>query len=135
MRNVFVMLLICFAYACSNNKAVPDHVLRPEKFQKILADIFLADALSTERSFKDTALKIKDENAAYFLKVFEQYGVTKNEFMRSYNYYLSRPDLLRPITDSISAVLERENAKLTTDTVKPKQDGNNSPKARIGNGN
>lgn len=135
MRNVFVMLLICFAAACSNNKTVPDHVLKPEKFQKILADVFLADALSTERSFKDTALKIKDENAAYFLKVFEQYGVTKNEFMRSYNYYLSRPDLLRPITDSISAVLERENTKLTTDTVKPKQDGNNSPKARIGNGN
>ena len=135
MRNVFVMMLIFAAAACSNGKTVPDHVLKPEKFQKILTDVFLADALNTERSFKDTALKIKDTNAAYFLKIFEQYGVTKNEFMRSYNYYLSRPDLLRPITDSISAVLERENTKITTDTVKPKQDGNNSPKARIGNGN
>lgn len=135
MREMLLLLYVLVLVACSETKKPPPNVLGPEKFQKVLTDVMLADALSTERSFKDTSLKIKDANAAYFLKVFEIHGVTKNEFMRSYNFYLSRPDLLRVISDSVSAVLSRENLQLTTDTVKPKPNGNNSPKIRIRDGN
>lgn len=134
MRVMIVLLLLVLA-ACSETKKTPENILAPEKFQKVLTDVMLADALSTERSFKDTSLKIKNINAAYFLKIFEIHGTTKNEFMRSYNFYLSRPDFLRVISDSVSAVLNRENLQLTTDTVKPKPNGNNSPKIRIGDGN
>jgi Domain of unknown function (DUF4296) len=135
MREMLLLLYVSCVVACSETKKPPANVLGPEKFQKILTDVILADALSTERSFKDTSLKIKDANAVYFLKIFELHGVTKNEFMRSYNFYLSRPDLLRVISDSVSAVLNRENLQLTTDTVKPRPNGSNSPKIRIGNGN
>lgn len=132
---LMILLLLLVLLGCSETKKTPENILGPEKFQKVLTDVMLADALSTERSFKDTALKIKDANAAYFLKIFEIHGTNKNEFMRSYNFYLSRPDFLRVISDSVSAVLNRENNQLTTDTVKPKPNGNNSPKIRIGNGN
>jgi Domain of unknown function (DUF4296) len=135
MREMLLLLCVFGMVACSDTKKPPANIIGPEKFQKILADVILADALSVERSFKDTSLKIKDANAAYFLKIFELHGVTKNEFMRSYNFYLSRPDLLRVISDSVSSVLNRENLQLTTDTVKPRPNGNNSPKIRIGNGN
>lgn len=135
MRATLILLLVIALAACSETKKTPENVLDPEKFQKVLTDVMLADALSTERSFKDTSLKIKDVNAAYFLKIFELHGTTKNEFMRSYNFYLSRPDFLRVISDSVSAVLNRENQQLTTDTLKPKPNGNNSPKIRIGDGN
>jgi Domain of unknown function (DUF4296) len=135
MREMLLLLCVFGMVACSDTKKPPANIIGPEKFQKILADVILADALSVERSFKDTSLKIKDANATYFLKIFELHGVTKNEFMRSYNFYLSRPDLLRVISDSVSSVLNRENLQLTTDTVKPRPNGNNSPKIRIGNGN
>jgi Domain of unknown function (DUF4296) len=135
MRWSLVVIWLFCLIACSESKKTPENVLSPKKFQAVLTDVLLADALSTERSFKDTGLKIKDANAAYFLKIFEVHGITKNEFMRSYNFYLSRPDLLRVISDSVSAVLNRENLKLTTDTVKPKPNGNNSPKIRIRDGN
>jgi hypothetical protein len=132
---LMILLLLLVLLGCSETKKTPENILGPEKFQEVLTDVMLADALSTERSFKDTALKIKDANAAYFLKIFEIHGTNKNEFMRSYNFYLSRPDFLRVISDSVSAALNRENNQLTTDTVKPKPNGNNSPKIRIGNGN
>ena len=137
MRGMLILLIILAFCACSETKKTPENILEAERFQKVLKDVMLADALSTERSFKDTSLKIKDANAAYFLKIFEIHGTTKNEFMRSYNFYLSRPDLLRVISDSVSAVLTRENQQLTTDTLKPKPkpNGNNSPKIRIGDGN
>jgi hypothetical protein len=135
MKGLLLTILVFSLIACSESKKTPENVLKPEKFQKVLTDVLLADALSTERSFKDTSVKIKDVNAAYFLKIFEIHGTTKNEFMRSYNFYLSRPDLLRVISDSVSAVLNRENLRITTDTVKPKPNGNNSPKIRIRDGN
>jgi Domain of unknown function (DUF4296) len=135
MREMLLVLCVFGIVACSETKKPPANVLAPEKFQKVLTDVMLADALSTERSIRDTSLKIKNTNAAYFLKIFEIHGTTKNEFMRSYNFYLSRPDLFRVISDSVSAVLNRENLQLTTDTVKPKPNGNNSPKIRIGDGN
>lgn len=134
MRQILLLLCVVGIVACSQTKTTPANILKPDKFQKVLTDVLLADALSTERSFKDTSVKIKDANASYFLKVFEMHRTTKNEFMRSYNFYLSRPDLLRVISDSVSAVLNRENLRLTTDTVKPKPNGNNSPKIRIRDG-
>ena len=121
--------------ACSDKRRIPSTIMHPEKFQAILTDVLLADALSLERSFKDTAIRITDENAKYFLKVFELHAVSKNEFMKSYNFYLQRPDLLKVITDSIAATLDRRNLQLTTDTIKPKPNGDNLKKTgiRIGN--
>ena len=121
--------------ACSDNRRIPSTIIQPEKFEAILTDVLLADALTLERSFKDTAVKISDENAAYFLKVFQLHGVSKNEFMKSYNFYLQRPDLLKIITDSVSSTLDKRNLQLSIDTAKPKPNGDNLKKTgiRIGN--
>lgn len=136
MRKILLFVgIVYLSLSCSNKRGIPPTVMQPPEFQNVLTDILLADGLSTERSYKDTLVKITDANASYFLKVFELHGVSKNEFMRSYNFYLQRPDLLRIITDSISAVLNRRNTQLSTDTVKPKPNGNYSKKTRIGNGN
>ena len=136
MRKIaFIGFALLLLTACSDNRRIPSSIIQPEKFEAILTDVLLADALTLERSFKDTAVKITDQNAAYFLKVFELHGVSKNEFMKSYNFYLQRPDLLRVITDSISSVLNQRNLQLSIDTSKPKPNGNNFKKTGAGNGN
>lgn len=126
---------LIFIFSCSENSRVPQNVLTPQKFEAVFKDIVIADALNTERSYKDTAVKIPNDNASYFLKVYELHGVTKNQFMVSYNYYLSRPDLLKVITDSVSAQLTRKSEKLSADTSKPKPNGYNIKKAGAGTGN
>ncbi len=135
LKQAVIGVLIVLLYACSGKGKVPSNVLDEQKFQAVFKDIVIADALSTEKSFKDTAVKIPDANAAYFLKVFEMHGVTKNQFMVSYNYYLSRPDLLKVITDSVSAQLSRKSERLSADTTKPKPNGHNIKKAGAGTGN
>lgn len=136
MRKCVVMgYALLLLSACSDNRKIPSSIMQPEKFQAILTDVLLADALSLERSFKDTAIKITDENAKYFLKVFQLHNVSKNEFMKSYNFYLQRPDLLKTITDSISSTLDKRNLQLSIDTSKPKPNGNNLKKTGTGNGN
>lgn len=136
MRKCIVMgYALLLLSACSDNRKIPSSIMQPEKFQAILTDVLLADALSLERSFKDTAIIITDENAKYFLKVFQLHNVSKNEFMKSYNFYLQRPDLLKTITDSISSTLDKRNLQLSIDTSKPKPNGNNLKKTGTGNGN
>lgn len=132
---VLIGWMLILLTACSDNRRIPSAILPPEKFQAILTDVLLADALTLERSFKDSSVKISDENAAYFLKVFQLHGVSKNEFMKSYNFYLQRPDLLKIITDSVSSALDKRNLQLSIDTAKSKPNGDNLKKTgiRIGN--
>lgn len=132
---VLIGSMLLMLMACSDNRRIPPSIMQLEKFQAVLTDVLLADGLSLERSFKDTAIKITDENAKYFLKVFELHAVSKNDFMKSYNFYLQRPDLLKIITDSISSILNRRNLQLSIDTSKPKPNGNNFKKTGAGNGN
>jgi Domain of unknown function (DUF4296) len=132
---VLIGWLLLLLTACADNRRIPSTIMPPEKFQAVLTDVLLADGLTLERSFKDTAVKISDENAAYFLKVFQLHGVSKNDFMKSYNFYLQRPDLLKIITDSVSSTLDKRNLQLSIDTAKPKPNGNNFKKTGIGNGN
>lgn len=135
VRRSLIFISFFFLYACTGKGKVPENVIEKNKFEAILKDVIIADALSTERSFKDTAVKIPVANAAYFLKVFEIHGVTKNQFMVSYNYYLSRPDLLKVMTDSISAQLSRTSERISADTTKPKPNGYNIQKTGAGTGN
>ncbi len=134
LKNLLYCTLVVIMFSCSEKNKVPDNVLTPQKFEAVFKDIVIADALNTERSFKDTAVKIPADNASYFLKVYEMHGVTKNQFMVSYNYYLSRPDLLKVITDSVSAQLTRKSEKLSADTSKPKPNGYNIKKTGTGTG-
>lgn len=127
---LFLFCFSLFAGSCSDKKKIPNGVLPPEKMQVVLTDILIADALNSERIVKDSTLKWPNENASGFLKVFQLHHTTKNEFNRSYNFYLKRPDLFKVITDSVSSVINRKNLALTTftDTIKNKFNGNNFKK-------
>jgi hypothetical protein len=123
--------MVFFAGSCSDKNKLPAGILPPEKMQTVLTDILIVDGLNNERITRDTALKLPVENAAYFLKVFQLHHITRNEFNRSYNYYLKRPDLFKVISDSVSAVISRRNTELTksvTDSIKSRPNDNNLKK-------
>ena len=117
---------VIFTVSCSEKNKIPDGILSPVKMQAVLTDILVADVLNNERILKDSALKLPAENASYFLKVFQLHNTTKNEFNRSYHFYLKRSDLLKVITDSIASVVNQRNQDLTkrTDTIKNRPHGN-----------
>ncbi len=121
---MFIVALI-FCISCSDKNKIPEGIMKPPEMQAIITDMLIADAMNGERVIKDTALKLPVENASWFLKVFHLHQTTRNEFNRSYSFYLKRPDLLKVITDSASAVINRKNIQLTaiTDTIKKKPNG------------
>lgn len=135
-----ILLQVCilmFAFSCSDNKKIPDHILKPEKMEAVLADVMMADALNQERIISDSLLYLPRENVSYFKKIFQLHAVTKEEFEKSIQFYTKRPDLMRPIIDSVSAVVSRKNTLLEakkdsltskSDTIKSKLNGRNFKK-------
>jgi len=126
---MFIGVLI-FCISCSDKNKIPEGIMKPQKMHAVLIDILIADAMNGERVIKDTTLKLPVENASYFLNVFQLHQTTRNEFNRSYSFYLKRPDLLKVITDSASAIINRRNTQLTVipDTIKKKPNGYNLKK-------
>ena len=135
-----ILLQVCIlliALSCSDNKKIPDHILKPEKMEAVLADVMMADALNQERIIRDSLLYLSKENVSYFKKIFQLHAVTKEEFEKSIQFYTKRPDLMRAIIDSVSAVVSRKNKLLEakkdsvttkSDTLKSKLNGRNFKK-------
>lgn len=121
---------LIFVISCSDKNNIPEGVLSPRKMQAVLTDILVTDVLNNDRILKDTSLKLPVENASYFLKIFQLHNTTRNEFSRSYNFYLKRPDLLKVITDSVSSDINRrnQNSNKETDSLKSRPNGNNLKK-------
>lgn len=127
---IFIYCSIIFIISCSDKNNIPEGVLSPKKMQAVLTDILVADVLNNDRILKDSALKLPAENASYFLRIFQLHNTTRNEFNRSYNFYLKRPDLLKVITDSVSSDISRRNQNLNKepDSLKSRPNGNNLKK-------
>lgn len=71
--------------------------------QLVLWDYIRADVYSNDFVKKDTVNKINDtlENIRLQNKVFSFYKITREEFYKSYNYYIDHPEIMDPLMDSM----------------------------------
>lgn len=124
-----------FLFSCSGKNKVPSNLIQPRQMQKIMMDLLIVDAVNTQRSLNDTSFKLKEYNVASLLRVLENYKISRELFYKSYDYYLSNPAILKPITDSLVAEANRRSADAYADTTKNNFHGGNiqNPKQRLGN--
>lgn len=110
----FTGCLIIFLAACTDNKKIPSDVIAQPQMEKILWDMIQSDQyVSTYIMTKEDSLPDKNEKAIIFYqKVFDLHGISKEEFSKSYQFYLGRPDLLKVMFDSISARAERSRPEI-----------------------
>lgn len=107
MRRLIIVVLI-FCSACTRNDKIPDGIIGKEKMESILWDMIQADRFSTQFLVKDSAkLDVKKETFILYEQVFQINKVTKDEFVKSYKYYLSRPDITRVLFDSLATRANR----------------------------
>lgn len=109
-----LFLLIAGAVACTNRNSIPSDVMNQDKMESVMWDMIQADRFSSQFLERDSAAKkdIKTENLKLYERVFQLHKISRDEFIRSFNFYLSRPDLNKVIFDSMSARAERRRAEL-----------------------
>lgn len=103
------LLAFILLTGCSYHKKIPPGVIPKDKMEKILWDMVQADRFASGYILtkKDPFDKKKDEAALFYERVFSLHGITREEFVKSYKYYLGRPDITKILFDSITVQAER----------------------------
>jgi len=100
MRFFSIFILTTLFFSCSKNK-IPDGILKPEKMQAVYWDILQADIFTDEYIVKDTSKNLKTENIALQARIFKKHGIDRQQFYRSYEYYLDHTDLMKDMIDTM----------------------------------
>ena len=95
-----VLCLILFL-SCSE-KPRPAAYLSQTRMREIMWDMIRADQYVSDYLLKDSSKNRLNESVKLYDEIFRLHHVTKKQFSKSYNYYTSRPDLFRPIIDSLA---------------------------------
>lgn len=98
MKLIYFFLGTMLLYAC---KANPKGILSAEKMERILWDLTKADAFTQEFIVKDTSADLVKENLKLQQKIFAKNNTDRKTFYKSYEFYLSHEELLKPLLDSI----------------------------------
>lgn len=107
MRKLLVVCTFISLLASCKKKSVPDGIIEPEKMQAVFWDYIRADVYSRDFVKKEPRNNDTLENIKLQKRIFNYYHISREEFERSYDYYLNHPDLMNVLMDSINAKQNR----------------------------
>jgi len=121
MRTLFpVFLLFLILVSCTGRKRIPKGVLPPDKMEKVLYDVLLAEGYAESYLYADTTQTKEDWVIKEMDKVLAIHKVSQETFMKSYDFYKSRPDMLKVIADTMNAKSQRNREKIYDRTYRKK---------------
>ncbi len=104
-RGIFagcIAVILLAGIGCSDKNRVPSGILPREKMENVLWDMIQADQYSALYLAKDSAhINTKIENLRLYEQVFRLHQVSREEFRKSYQYYLDHPSLNQILLDSL----------------------------------
>jgi hypothetical protein len=107
MTRVIACLLVGVLLAvssCSDKNSVPAGVLPHAKMEAVMWDVIQSEQYSASYLAKDSAhINLKLENLKLYDEVFRLHQVSREEFRKSYQYYMGRADLAQVLFDSLLA--------------------------------
>ena len=114
MRWITGWLIILIVAGCVNNNKIPPGIIEKARMEKILWDMLQADRYVANFIMAkegDSAAK-KVQAAEMYEKVFRLNKISRDEFLKSYKFYLGRPDITKVMFDSISARADRQRNEI-----------------------
>lgn len=111
MRLRWVLLLMIFV-SCSDEDAIPKDIIPQKEMESVLFDMLLADRFTSQFIAKDTSKNTKIENLKLYDQVFQIHHISKDHFIKSFKYYLQRPDITKVMFDSLSATANRRRGEV-----------------------
>jgi Domain of unknown function (DUF4296) len=90
--------------------AVPSDVIPINKMESILIDMHISDAVAEVKTMGDANERRLSQQ--YYLQIYKNHGITKDEFLKSYTFYENNPILLNRIYDDILGEMSKREAKI-----------------------
>jgi hypothetical protein len=109
MRNIICTTCFLFFAACANNNKPPGNVIQLDSMRSVMWDMIQADQYARQYLVKDSAkINVKAETIKLYEQVFLIHHITKEQFDKSYQYYIEHEDQNKLIFDSLSTRIMRE---------------------------
>ena len=111
---VFILNLCC-QDGKKNTAEKPKNLVSTKQMELILGELHMVDALVNQRGLAaDSAKKMSTD---FYDFIYRKYGVEKNDFNNSYQYYLNNPIEMDSIYVNVLENLNIENLKLNKAVV------------------
>ena len=111
LAKICVPLLLLLIAGCKQKYPnVPSDVIPVNKMESILIDMHISDAVAETRSLGDG--NEKKWSQQYYLQIYKNYGITQQDFLKSYSFYQNNPVLLNKMYDDILGEISRREAKI-----------------------
>ena len=101
MRFLLFITLILLTFGCIQDKKLPKDIIPQNEMRKIMWDLMRADAYVATFIMKDSTRNQKSESAILYEKIFDIHSTSQETFKKSLEFYESRPDLFKAISDSL----------------------------------
>jgi hypothetical protein len=105
-------LLLMLVFSCTGRNTIPPGVLNQDQMEKVLYDVIIAEGYTETFLYKDSSQNKEFWMNGQLDKVLAIHKVSQETFMKSYDFYKNRPDLLKPIMDTMDAKSRRNRDKI-----------------------
>ena len=106
-----MLLLVMFLAGCKPKlPSVPGDVIPAKEMETILIDMHMADAVAETKSMGDVNEKRLTQQ--YYLQIYKNHNITKEDFLKSYLFYQNNPVLLNQMYDNILVEMSKREAKI-----------------------
>lgn len=106
-RLLLLVLFVCCVISC-NRKERPEDVLSEDKMEKVIWDVVQADEFVQNFVLKDSnKINVTAERNKLYEQVFKLHNTSREQFKKSYDYYVAHPGQVRRIFDSLSSRAHR----------------------------
>jgi len=113
MKLLPIIFFTIIAIGCTNKSRIPSDVLAKDKMEKVLWDMMMADRFATQFIVKDSAKRdVTAETFRLYSQVFAMNKISREEFVRSYKFYMTRPDISKVLFDTILQRANRQKEEL-----------------------
>ncbi len=108
IKTLAYIFISVFLFSCYSVDKAPGYIIKPKEMKSILWDVMRAQTLAQETSLKDSSIDQAVEIKLLSQKIFEIHKTDSAHFVKSYNWYVKHPDLLKIIFDSLYSQKQRE---------------------------
>lgn len=111
----YLFLFSSFILSCKKDKNnVSNEIISQRKFISMLVDIHKADAYLLMNGYTDDKFVNRLDSLSYYNSIFVKYGVNRQEFINTLNYYINNMEKLLEIQKIVKTKLDEEFALLDT---------------------
>jgi|SRR5882724_6479075 len=129
MRLLIFIVWILFISGCKDDADIPKDIIARDKMGKILWDMIRADQFSIQYMVKDSARNnVKTETMKLYEEIFHIHHISREEFQKSFQFYIAHPNITKVMFDSLSAQTSRQRIELFK---KPSKINNPATKLKI----